>query len=74
MTKPSRPASKGRLARAGSSLREESARMASKPPMPSGVMVASAPPATMTSTAPRAIQRPASPMACAPEAHALVMQ
>jgi hypothetical protein len=48
--------------------------MASKPPMPSGVMVASAPPATMTSTAPRAIQRAASPRLWAPEAQALVMQ
>ena len=48
-TKPSRPLSQGRLARSGSSLRRLSANIALKPAMPIGVMVASAPPAIITS-------------------------
>jgi len=48
--------------------------MASNPEMPTGVMVASAPPATMTSHLPRRIHSAASPMACAPLEHALVVQ
>ena len=44
-TKPSRSLSHGRLAVAGSSLRVESARGAAKPPTPSGLIVASEPPA-----------------------------
>ena len=73
-TKPSRPLSNGRLAWAGSSLRLESANIASKPPMPTGVIVASAPPATITSHLPRRIHSVASPMACAPLEQALVVQ
>ena len=53
MTKPSRPASQGRLAFSGSSLRVESARIAANPPTPMGVMAASDPPAIMTSASPR---------------------
>ena len=62
MTKPSRSLSQGRLARAGSSLRVESARMAANPPTPMGVMAASAPPAIMTSASPRWMMRKESPM------------
>src|SRR5260370_985566 len=64
-TKPSRPASQGRLARAGSSLRVESAFMAANPPTPIGVMVASVPPQIIISAAPRSIILNESPMACA---------
>jgi hypothetical protein len=53
--KPSRSLSKGRLARAGSSLRVDSARSAPKPPMLIGVIAASEPPAIMASAAPRRI-------------------
>ena len=70
MTKPSRSASKGRSAFCGSSLRVDSAFMASKPPMPSGVMVASVPPAIIASASPRWMIREASPMAWSPVAHA----
>ena len=73
-TNPSRPLSNGRLARCGSSLRFESAIIASKPPMPTGVTVASAPPAIMTLARPRRIHSAASPIACAPLEHALVVQ
>ena len=52
ITKPSRSRSKGREARTGSSLRVDSARMAAKPPTPSGVMAASLPPAIMASASP----------------------
>ena len=48
-TNPSRSRSNGRDAVGGSSFRVESARSAANPPMPSGVMVASAPPAIMAS-------------------------
>ena len=48
MTKPSRSLSNGREACLGSSLRVLMARMAQKPPMPMGTMVASAPPANIT--------------------------
>ena len=61
-TKPSRSTSHGRLAVAGSSLRVDSARAAQKPPMPSALTVASAPPAIMTSASPYSISRAASPM------------
>ena len=47
--KPSRSSSNGRLARCGSSLRVERARMAANPPTPIGVMAASDPPAIITS-------------------------
>ena len=46
----------------GSSLRVESAFMAAKPPTPSGVMAASAPPAIIASASPRWMMRKASPM------------
>ena len=48
-TNPSRCLSQGRLARCGSSFRCDSARMAANPPMPIGVMQASAPPQIITS-------------------------
>ena len=54
-TKPSRSLSKGRLAFSGASFRSDMARAAQKPPMPSGVMVASQPPATITSAMPRSM-------------------
>ncbi len=66
MTKPSRSLSNGRDAPCGSSLRVDSARMALKPPTPSGVTVASVPPQIMASASPRSMTRKASPMACAP--------
>ena len=43
-------------------------------PMPTGVTVASAPPVTITLARPRRIHSAASPMACAPLEHALVVQ
>ena len=64
-TNPSRSASKGRLARSGSSLRVESARMAANPPMPIGVTAASEPPAIITSASQRWMILNASPTACA---------
>ena len=69
-TKPSRSLSKGREACSGASLRVDIARMALKPPMPSGVIAASAPPQIITSASPRWTQRSASPMAWAPVAQA----
>ncbi|CFP59779.1 Uncharacterised protein [Bordetella pertussis] len=54
----------------GSSLRVDSARIAAKPPMPSGETVDSAPPASMTSASPYSIRRAASPMQCRPVVHA----
>ena len=62
-TKPSRSASKGREAVAGSSLRSESALQEQKPPMPERFTQASAPPAIITSASPYSIMRPASPIA-----------
>src|SRR5450759_4771440 len=62
ITKPSRSLSQGRLARAGSSLRVESARMAANPPTPMGVMAASAPPAIITSASWCWMMRKESPM------------
>src|SRR6267143_1210110 len=64
-TNPSRPASHGRLARAGSSFRVESAFIEAKPPTPIGVIVASVPPHIIISAAPRSIILKESPMACA---------
>src|SRR6266550_2703115 len=72
-TNPSRPASHGRLACAGSSLRVESAFMAANPPMPMGVMVASAPPQIIISAAPRSIILKESPTACAEAEHAVAV-
>ena len=63
MTKPSRSASNGRLAAAGSSLRRESARIAENPPMPTFVIPASVPPANMTSARSSRIASIASPIA-----------
>ena len=73
-TKPSRPLSHGRLARCGSPLRRESANIALNPPMPSPVIVASAPPASIIPVRPRRIHSNASPSAWALEAQALVLQ
>ena len=71
MTNPSRSLSNGRLARSGSSLRVESARMAANPPTPIGVMAASDPPTIMASAAPRLMISNASPTACAEAAQAV---
>ena len=65
ITKPSRCASNGRLARVGSSLRVERERAAANPPTLSGVMAASAPPQIMASASLRWMILKASPMACA---------
>ena len=65
MTKPSRSLSNGRLARSGSSLRVDSARIAPNPPTPIGVIAASEPPAIIASASPRRMISNASPMACA---------
>src|SRR4029079_4987293 len=70
-TKPSRSRSKGRLARGGSSLRVDRARIAAKPPRPMWVIAASLPPVIITSAMPTWIARNASPMALAAEAHAV---
>src|SRR3989442_922099 len=71
-TKPSRSLSKGRLASAGESLRIDRARSALKHATTNGLINASEPPAIMTSASFRAMKRDASPMACAPAAHAVV--
>ena len=55
MTKPSRPLSHGRLAASGSPLRFDSALQAMKPPMPEGMIAASAPPASIRSASPRSM-------------------
>jgi hypothetical protein len=68
------PIDAARLARAGASLRRESANIAPKPPIPSPVMVASAPPASMISVRPRRIHSVASPREWALDEHALVLQ
>ena len=74
MTKPSRSLSNGRLARVGSSLRVERARALPKPARAMGLIVASVPPVTMTSASPARSRRSDSPMACAPDAHAEVVE
>jgi hypothetical protein len=48
--------------------------MALKPLMPSPMIVASAPPARMSGDLPRRIHSYASPMECALDEHALVLQ
>ncbi len=48
--------------------------MASNPPTPTGVMHASAPPATITSLRPWRMRSAASPIACTPVAQALVTE
>jgi hypothetical protein len=53
-------------------LRRLSANIAEKPAMPMGVIVASAPPQTITSTLPRRSHSTASPIEWALEAQALV--
>ncbi len=73
-TKPSRVASNGRLAVSGESLRVESAFIEAKPAIVSGVTVASAPPAIITSASPRCTMRYASPTAWALDAHAETVQ
>ena len=55
------PAGRGRIVVA-----RRQRRAAQNPPMPSGEMVASVPPATITSASPYSISRPASPMQCRP--------
>src|SRR5215213_3232029 len=72
-TNPSRSLSQGRDAVAGSSLREDRARAAAKPPTPRGDTVDSAPPAIITSASPYSIIRPASPMQCKPVVQAVTM-
>ena len=69
-TNPSRVASNGREAVAGSSFRVERARMAANPPMPMSVTLASVPPTTMTSARPRSMSSAPSTMALLLEAHA----
>src|SRR5213078_2833372 len=70
-TKPSRPASNGRDAFCGSSLRVDIAFIEQKPAMVSGTTMASAPPAIITSASPRWIRRKASPSAWLPVAQAV---
>src|SRR5207302_404624 len=70
-TKPSRPASKGREAFSGSSLRVDIAFIEQKPAMVSGTMMASAPPAIMMSASPRSMILKASPIAWLPVAQAV---
>ena len=71
MMNPSRSASKGRLARCGSSFRVESAFMALNPPTPVTQMHDSVPPAIMASASPRWIHLKASPMEWVPVAQAV---
>src|SRR5213596_864117 len=68
MTKPSRLASKGRDARAGSSLRVLMARMMLNAANVSGASGASAPPASMMSARPSRTTWNASPTAMVPDA------
>src|SRR5712692_3420580 len=70
-TKPSRSASKGRDAFVGSSLRVDMAFIWQKPAMVSGRMMASAPPAIITSASSRWMIFMASPMAWLPVAQAV---
>ena len=73
ITKPSRSASNGRDARAGSSLRVLSAPMRANAEIVSGVTPASVPPATTASAVPSRMRRAPSPIACVPAAHAVAM-
>src|SRR2546425_1176942 len=70
-TKPSRFASNGRMAFAGSSLRVDIAFIEQKPAIVSGTTMASAPPAIITSASPRWMILKESPMAWSPVAHAV---
>ena len=65
ITNPSRPASKGREAWAGSWLRFDSAFMAAKPARPTRVIGASLPPHTTASTRPARMRSSPSPIAWA---------
>ena len=73
MMKPSRSLSKGREAAPGSSFRVDRAFMEQNPPSPSGVIVASAPPAITTSHTPVRIACIPSPIAWLDAAHAVVV-
>src|SRR5512135_671015 len=70
-TNPSRSRSKGRLARWGSSLRVERARIEANPPRPMWVIAASLPPVIITSACPSWMILKASPIALAAEAQAV---
>ena len=75
MTKPSRPLSYGRLACSGRSLNAVlSARAWAKPATPSGLIVLSAPPASMMSASSSLIIRAASPIECAPVEQAVTTE
>ena len=73
ITNPSRSASKGRLARSGSSLRVLSAFMLAKPERPIGRIEASAPPQMKPSASPNLMMRQASPMLWLEVAQAVTM-
>ena len=74
ITKPSRSASNGLHAPAGSSLRVLNARAWANPAMTNSQIAASAPPATITSASPRSMISAASPMAFAEAAQAVIVQ
>ncbi len=69
-TNPSRPASNGRLAVSGLSLRNDTAFIEAKPAIVSGVTDDSVPPLIITSATPRWMSLNALPMAWALEAQA----
>ena len=71
MTKPSRPASNGRDAFAGSSLRSDRARIAAKPAIPTSFTAASVPPQSITSARLSRIASRPSPIAMFDAAHAV---
>ena len=71
MTKPSRFASKGRLARSTSSFRRESACIAAKPATPTRVIPASLPPQNIASARPSRIASAPSPIAICDAAQAV---
>lgn len=72
-TKPLRSVSNGLEAFSGASLKSVARlRARANPAMANGWMQDSAPPATMTSASPQAINRAASPIECAPVVHAVV--
>jgi hypothetical protein len=69
-TNPPRRRSKGRDADGGSSLAVDVAPMLQKPATPSGLIIESAPPASIQRRRPSAIMRKAEPIASVPAAHA----
>jgi hypothetical protein len=73
MTNPSRSMSNGRQAFSGSSLRSLVALIWQNAPIVSGVIVASEPPASMATAAPRLMISAASPIPCEPDAQALTI-